>query len=245
MISLPLVAHLFRQITRPRRMLGLVALASVPGLVAWPTLSQADRGEGDVIFIDIISGVSGGTISIAVLVVAVAVMRDERDGGTLPFIFLTPINRWAFAVSAWLAGAAAACLIVTAGWVVTLLAVGTTVGDWSAALPVLPTYLIAALAYSSVFVPIGFFTSRAVLVGLGYIFVWEGILATFIAGLSSSSMWRLAMSVLGDLVELSRDASDILGNVTPGVGGAAAKVAVVIALSVTVLAWAIRSRDAI
>lgn len=245
MISLPLVSHLLRQITRPRRMLGLVSLACVPGLVAWLTLSSAGRGEGEVLFIDIVSGVSGGTISIAVLVVAVAVLRDERDGGTLPFVFLTPINRWGFALSAWVAAAVAGIMVVSAGWLMTLLAVGTTVGSWSAALPILPTYVVAAIAYASVFVPVGFFTSRAVLVGLGYIFVWEGILATFIPGLSSSSMWRLAMSVLGDLVELSRDAADILGNVTPGIGGAVVKVGVVAVLSVTVLAWAIRSRDAV
>jgi len=245
MIFFRLVVHLFTQITRPRRLAGMMLLASVPGLVAWLTISNARAGSGATAYMDAVTSVSGGTLSLAILVLAVAVMRDERDGGTLPFIFLSPIGRLGFAAAAWVAAAAAAVLTAVVGWLVGFVAVGAVAGDWAAALPVLPAYVIAALAYSSVFVPLGYLSSRATLIGLGYVFVWEGILASFIPGLSSSSMWRLALSALADLTSLSPDASQFLGTVVPGLGGAVVKTAVVIALGIGVLAWAVQSRDAV
>lgn len=246
MIFLRLVTHLFRQITRPRRLAGLMLLASVPGLVAWLTISNAGGRVGpSTAYIDTVVGVSGATLSLAILVLAVAVMRDERDGGTLPFIFLSPIGRFGFAAAAWVAAAAAASLVAVVGWVVGLTAIGVLGGDWSAGLPVLPTYLLAALTYSSVFVPLGYLFSRATLIGLAYVFVWEGILVSFIPGLSSSSMWRLALSALAGMTPLSPESAQFLGTIEPGAGGALAKTVVVIALGIGVLAWAVRSRDAV
>lgn len=240
-----LTAHLFRRVLRGRRLLGMIALASVAGFVAWVSLIGPFPDEGEVVFKEITSTVPAATLSIAVLFLATAVLRDERDGGTLPFLFVSPVSRPVFAVSAWVAAAGASMLVATAGWLVAFLAAGLGTGLWTLAFPALVTYLAAALAYSAVFVPLGYLFSRSLLVGLGYVFVWEGILATAVPGLSASSVWRIAMSIYADITELPGDARDVLGSVEPGVGGAAVTILVLIALGISVLSWAMKARDAV
>ena len=240
-----LTLHLFRRLLRGRRLLGMIALASVPGLVAWVSMVGEREAEAAVIFQEVLATVPAATLSIAILFLGTAVLRDERDGGTLPFLFITPVGRMAFAGSAWLAAAGASILVAVAGWLVALLAAGLTLGDWGLAVPALSAYLAAALAYSAVFVPLGYLFSRSLIPGLAYVFVWEGILATVVSGLSASSVWRIALSIYADLTELPRSGGEMLGSVQPGVGGGVATVLILIALGVAVLTWALKTRDAV
>jgi ABC-type transport system involved in multi-copper enzyme maturation permease subunit len=244
-MNVRLTAHLFRRVLRGRRLIGATALASVAGLLAWiSSIGEAEAGA-ETAFKEITSSVPAATLSIAVLFLATAVLRDERDGGTLPFLFVTPISRLVFAGSAWAAAAIAALAVSAAGWLVVLLAAGLGVGTWSLAWPVLATYAAAAVAYSALFVPLGYLFSRSLLVGLGYVFVWEGILASVVSGLSASSVWRIALAIYADLAELPRDALDVLGSVLPGTGGSVVTILVLVALGVSVLVWAMRYRDAV
>lgn len=240
-----LTAHLFGRLLRGRRLLGMVALASVPGALAWVSMLGQSVSEGSVIFEEIVATVPAATLSIAVLFLATAVLRDERDGGTLPFLFITPLSRWTFAGSAWLAAAGASVLVATAGWLVALVGAGITTGSWTLGVPALSAYLAAALAYSAVFVPLGYLFSRSLVVGLIYVFVWEGILTSFVSGLAASSVWRVALSIYADLTDLPGVAQEMLGSVEPGVGGGVVTVLVLVALGVSVLTWALKARDAV
>ena len=62
-------------------------------------------------------------------------------------------------------------------------------GDWQAAhdaWAALPAYVAGAIGYSAIFIPVGYLFSRAILVGLAYVFIWEGILTTLISGIAAS-----------------------------------------------------------
>lgn len=245
MSELRLVRHVFGQLARRRRLLGLLALASVPGLVAWIAGGGEAVSAKLEIYDIVISAVSGGTLAIAVLVVGAAAMRDERDAGTLPFLFLSPIPRWRFAASVWLGAAGISVLIATVGWAVGWLGLGLSAGEWTHSFAAYPAYLAAALGYSAVFLPIGYLFDRAILIGLAYVFVWEGILTTLMSGIAASSVWRTAMSIFADLTDLPRDALDALGPVTAGAGGGALKIVGLVIVAVSAFAWIIRTRDAL
>jgi ABC-2 type transport system permease protein len=131
------------------------------------------------------------------------------------------------------------------GWAVGWLATGVTTGSWTMAVPALGLYTASAVGYTAVFVPVGYLFARAILIGLAYIFVWEGIVTTFVTGLSASSVWRTAMSIYADLTALPPDALEVLGPVSPGVGGGVVKLAVTVAVGVGVLTWALHRRDAL
>lgn len=245
MSDLRLARHLFGQLTRVRRMLGLVALAAVPGLVAWIAGGGESTADKLDIYDIVIASVSGASLSIAVLVIGAAVMRDERDAGTLPFLYLSPIPRWRFALASWLAAATAASIVAGAGWMFGWIGLGLSSGDWGHALAALPAYLAAALGYSALFLPIGYLFTRAILVGLAYVFIWEGILTTLVSGIAASSVWRTAVSIFADIRELPRDALDVLGPVEPGLGGGSVKIVGVVVIAIAFFAWALRTRDAL
>lgn len=245
MINLRLARHFVGQLARGRRLLGLMALASVPGLVAWIAIASETSSSATELYDNVVASVSNGTLSIAVLVIGAAVMRDERDAGTLPFLYLSPVPRWRFAVSAWAAAATVSVGVATVGWGVGLLGLGVSSGDWNHAWAMLPAYVAAALAYSALFLPIGYLFNRAILVGLAYVFIWEGIFTSLVSGLAASSIWRTALSMTADLTELPRDALDVLGPVLPGLWGGAAKTVVIVVVATAAFTWSLRARDAL
>jgi ABC-2 type transport system permease protein len=227
----------------------MVALASVPGILAWISMSGGGGRNLALRQVEIYHGVNGtvtaATLSIAVLVLGAATLRDERDGGTLPYLFLSPVGRIPFAVSAWMAAVGAAVLVAASGWAVGAIGLVVTTGDIGPALPALAAYAAAAVGYAALFLPLGYLFSRSILVGIAYVFVWEGILAAFMPGLGASSVWRTALSIYGDLTPLPPEALDVLGGVAPGVGGGLLKLAAMVVLGIGALVWALRARDAV
>ncbi len=243
-MNVRLTVHLLSRLLRGRRLFGMLALASVAGIVGWVAMlgQSADQAARD--FQEIMVTAPAATLSIACLFLGTAVLRDERDGGTLPFLFITPVGRLPFAVSAWVAAMIASVVVAVGGWIPVLLGAGLSGDSWAMAMPVLGLYLAAAVGYSAVFVPLGYLFGRSLLVGLAYVFVWEGILASAVPGLSASSIWRTGLSIYADLDDLDRDVLDVI-ILTPGTWGGVMKVAFVSLAGIAILTWAIRRRDAV
>ncbi|MGH8871306.1 MAG: ABC transporter permease [Acidimicrobiia bacterium] len=240
-----LALHLYRRIMRRGRVIGLLALSSVPALVFWLAGFDADDRDLTGFYTDIISSV-GYTYAIAALILTTATLRDERDSGTLPYIYMRPIARLNMAAQSIAAGTAAALVIGVGGWLASVLAALAVGGGLSLALPSLALYVAAGVGYAAIFVPLGYLVPRSLLVGLGYIIVIETILANVVTGLAQFSIWRIALSIYAGLEEgFGNVALDNLGPVTAGVGGGVAKLAVAILIGLTVLTWALRKRDAL
>jgi len=240
-----LALHLYRRIMRRGRVISLLALASVPALVVWLAGFDADEGQLSEIYTDIISSV-GYTYAIAALILTTATLRDEKDSGTLPYIYMRPIVRRNMAAQSILAGTAAALVIGVGGWLASVLASLALGAGLSLPLPSLSLYVAAGIGYAGIFVPLGYLAPRSLLVGLGYIIVLETILANVVTGLAQLSIWRIALSIYGGLEDDFGDvARDNLGPVTTGVGGGMAKLAVAVLIGFGVLTWALKKRDAL
>jgi ABC-2 type transport system permease protein len=230
---------------RRGRVISLLALSAVPALVIWLAGFDADEGRLTEIYTDIISSV-GYTYAIAALILTTATLRDERDSGTLPYIYMRPIARANMAAQAILAGTAAALVIGIGGWLASLLASLALGGGLSLALPSLALLIAAGIGYSAVFVPLGYLVPRSLLVGLGYIIVLETILANVVTGLAQLSIWRISLSIYAGLEDgFGNVAGETLGPVTAGIGGGLAKLTAAILLGFAVLTWALKKRDAL
>lgn len=230
---------------RRGRVISLLALSAVPALVIWLAGFDADEGRLTEIYTDIISSV-GYTYAIAALILTTATLRDERDSGTLPYIYMRPIARANMAAQSILAGTAAALVIGIGGWLTSVLASLALGGGLSLALPSLSLFVAAGIGYSAVFVPLGYLVPRSLLVGLGYIIVLETILANVVTGLAQLSIWRISLSIYAGLEDgFGNVAGENLGPVTAGIGGGVAKLAVAVVLGFTVLTWALKKRDAL
>lgn len=244
-MNIALFRHLLSRTLRGKRFIGTSALASVGGIAAWVSMAGLDTGDSVGVYQVITSSVPAATLSIALLILATATLRDERDGGTLPYVFATPMSASAFAWSSTAASLVAALAVAMIGWLPGWIGSWIITGSATVAIPALALYGAAAVGYSAVFVPLGYLFDRSLIIGLAYIFVWEGILATAVTGVAASSIWRIAMSAYADLDELHRDALDVLGPVQPGRWGAAATLLILTGVGAMVLTWAVRSRDAV
>jgi ABC-2 type transport system permease protein len=243
---LTLAVHLYRRVMRRGRLIALLALSSVPALTYWLSAYDANPDEAGLLYSDILSTV-GFSYAIAVLILTVATLREERDAGTLPYIYMRPISRWSMALSSIAAGITAALTLAIGGWLMTVLAVLLAGAPAAVAMPGIVQFLAAGVGYAAVFVPLGYLVPRSVLVGLGYIIVVESILAAVVTGFAQLSLWRIALSIYADVTTYwdPQNAGEMLGPVTPGVGGGMAKLTVVLALGLGVLTWALRRRDAL
>jgi len=223
----------------------LTVLASVPGLVYWLAAFDADLATQAELYSDIVT-TTGFSFTIAALILTVATLREEKESGTLPYIYMRPIPRLSMAMSAMVAGTTAALTVAIGGWLSTVLAVLAVGADISIAIPGMALFVSAAVGYAAIFVPLGYLVPRAILVGLGYIIVIESIVASAVTGFAQFSIWRISVSIYVELADVvGEGAREMLGPVTPGVGGGVVKLLGVFVVGLGVLTWALRRRDAL
>jgi len=239
-----LTAHLYRRLMQRVRVIWLILLASVPALIIAVVGIDIDADDMNEAFVGIMITV-GFTYAIAALILTVSTLRDERDAGTLPYIYMRPMSRFSIAVSSILAGMLAAATIAVGGWLATVLAGLMHGAELSLLVPGATLMLGAAVGYAAVFVPIGYLFSRSVLVGLGYLVLVELALSGLVSGLAQLSVWRISTSIYLDLVDTSGLPREAVETIAPGVGGGVAKLAVVLVVGLGVLTWALRRRDAL
>ena len=240
-----LALHLYRRMMRRGRLLALLALAASPGLVVWLAGFDATPDEIAEHYSGVLATV-GFAFAIAAVIITTSTLREERDAGTLPYIYMRPLSRLSLAVSALMAGVAASLTVAIGGWVSTYLAAVAIDADLSEAVAGAALFTAAAVGYAAVFVPLGYVVPRSLLVALGYVIVIESILAAAVTGLAQFSIWRIALSIYADLLpSFGGEAANVLGPVTPGAGGGVVKLAGVLVAGVGLLTWALRTRDAL
>lgn len=240
-----LIAHLYRRLMRKGRLFGLTALSAVPAvvfpLVASAGIEGAELGET---YIAVITS-AGYTFAIAALVIAGATLREERDNGTLPYIYMRPYSRVRLALASIASGAGAAVTLGVAAWLLSMLT-GLLVGAGpEISGPSIALFASAGIGYAAIFVPLGYLFSRSLLIGLGYVLVGETILAFVIPGLAQISIWRISMSIYASFAEFGVEGLEALGPIQPGAGGGMAKLGAALAVGIGVLTWALRKRDAL
>lgn len=243
MSVIALFRHHVRMLTRPGRLILTSALAALPGLIilvsglANPT---PDEVPG------MVANIGATTFPIAALILASATLRNERDDGTLPYLYTSPIPRPTMAAASILSGVTVTALVGLIASVAIALATIAVGVDPTVGIATIPAYLVASLGYAPLFVPAGYLLPRVILVGLAYVILWEQIVARLVTGVANTSVWRFALSVYGDFVEASPDGGleNAMGPVVAGAGGGVLKVLVVAVVGWLVLLWALRRRDA-
>lgn len=236
-----------RQVLGVRRLVGLGVLAVVPAVVMYLTTARSTGSAR----LDTFAGITGGlflsvVVPVIALILSTSALGDERRDQTLSFIVLRPVSRTAIAFAKILGGVGSACLVSGIGAVALGVAMGLRGGGWGYLVPTVVGTIIATAAYGGVFTPLGYLTERATLLGLAFVFIWEGAVAGTIPGLAAMSPWRIGLSALvglgpGELLAVIPDFA--LGSVAPGAGGAALKAVVIVALGTWFTGWLLRTRD--
>lgn len=242
-----IVAATIGQILPVRRLIGLGALAVSPGVLVFLVTSGVDADESLGVFVGITVGLFFSlALPVVTLILGSSALGDERRDQTLSFIALKPIPRIMIAFAKILASLVTSAGVLVAGAIVLGAAQGIRTSDWGYIIPLVVAAIIGAGAYASLFTPLGYLTQRATLIGLAYVFIWEGAVSGAVSALTGTSAWRIGFSAFAALVpeDVEDDVAEFaLGSVAPGVGGAIVKSLVVIAIASVLTTWILRRRD--
>lgn len=185
----------FRQLLGRRRTVLLLLLSGVPVLIAlvYRAVGADDiKNFSDGIF-------DGVAVTILLPIVAVlcgtAAFGAEIEDGTVVYLLAKPVARWRILLAK-LAGAAGFTVLLTVlSVVVTGLVgvVGQSDEGTAATLGFTIAMIVGSLCYTSVFVALSLFTRRALVIGLGYVLIWEGGLANLLPGIANLSIRQYAL----------------------------------------------------
>jgi ABC-type transport system involved in multi-copper enzyme maturation permease subunit len=242
--QLAIMSVTLRRLITRKRIIGLVLFASVPALVVL-FASTGDRGPDRLanLYHDTTFGI---LLAVALPVIAIvnasSALGDERRSHTMPFLALKPVPRWTIALSTTIASVGATLSVAVVGVGLGWLAAGAATGAWDIGFGPAVGALVVALAYGTIFVPIGLLTRRATVIGLVYLFLWEASFANAVGALAPTSLNHIALSAYVDLAP-GISPAEALGTLEPGAGKALTKVAIVALVSLTFTTWALRKRD--
>jgi ABC-2 type transport system permease protein len=220
-----------RQLLGRRRALLLLFFASVPVLIA---LLYRAAGADDI------DGFVGGVLLVLCLnlilpIVAVlfgtAAFGAEIEDGTIVYLMAKPVSRWAI-VAAKLAAAAGLTAALTAGSVVIASAIAIVpLGErgLQATEVFAAAMVVGSICYVALFVALSLFTRRSLLIGFGYVMVWEAMLSNLLPGIANLSIRQYSLGVGQLFYDLEPD----LARLEPGT---AVPLSVILVVAATLLA---------
>lgn len=205
MISRTIVRLGVRSIFGRRRGILLYALPLV--LVGLAVLVRALVGADPDAASDTLAGLGLTVIvPLVALLATTALLAPEIDDGSIAYLLAKPISRYTIVISKLLV--AATCVLVF-GVVPVLVAGLVLLADEPAlALGFAVGSLAGGLAYCALFALLSVLNRHAVVIGLIYLLIWEGLLGSLLAGVRWLSITRWASAIVErvadvDLVALS------------------------------------------
>jgi ABC-2 type transport system permease protein len=192
-----LVAVTLRGLLGRRRIVLMVVLAALPVLVA--LLIRLGGGRSDAPEI-LDSLVIRTVLPLIALVIGTSTIGSEIEDGTVVFLLGKPIARWRVALAKLTVAAGLTAALTVPPILVTGLLVGgfggTSVGT---AFGFALAAIAGGTAYAVAFAALGVVTTRALVVGLGYTLLWEGVLAGLLDGTRFLSIRQATLGVAAAL----------------------------------------------
>jgi ABC-2 type transport system permease protein len=179
-----------------RRSLGVVLLAAAPVFVAAILAVGGGLGDPDTLAFEVFSSITLGlVIPLAALILGTGALGTGIDDGTIVYLLVKPVPRRTVVLAAMLVAAmATAALTVPASLLSGLLLLGGTAPDLL--LGMVLAALLASVLYAVVFVTLSVYTGRALVLGLGYVLVWEGLVTGLLTGTRILSIREYALAVV-------------------------------------------------
>lgn len=134
----------------------------------------------------------GVLLPLVAVIVGTSALGSELDDGTIVYLLAKPVARWRIVlvklVVAWL---------VTCVLVAPAILIAGVIGqdDPQLAMGYAVASIVGALEYTAIFIALSLVTSRALIIGLAYVVVWEGVVAGLFSGTRAVSVRQHALAV--------------------------------------------------
>ncbi len=162
-----------------RRTLLLVLLAGLPVLIALLIRLSGGNPNADRL---LDTFVVRAIMPLIALVVGTAAVGSEVEDGTAVYLMIKPIPRWQIALAKAIVAAGLTVALVVPSVVISGLLLGSRTDVGTTILAYSLATFVGGSAYAVAFMTLSTITSRALLVGLGYTLIWEGVLAGLLEG---------------------------------------------------------------
>ena len=194
-----------RQLAGQKRTLLMLLFAALPIAIAIIyRLAANEPNRVDFVANGLLSGlVVAIVLPLTALIFGTAALGAEIEDGTAVYLLAKPIPRWRIVLpkvlAAWLA---TAVLVFVAAAVSGGIAIAGEPGG-----SLVPAFAIAVLAgslvYCSAFVMLSILTSRALIVGLIYVFLWEAVINGLFKGTRFLSVRQATLGIADALTNVS------------------------------------------
>ena len=175
----------------------MVLLAALPILVGLLIRLGGGRNDAPEILDTLVIRT---VLPLIALVFGTAAIGSEIEDGTVVFLLAKPIARWRIALAKLgVAAGLTAALVVPPIILTGLLVEGFGGGRWRRPSVSRSRRIAGGTAYAVAFTALGVLTSRALVVGLAYTLLWEGVLAGLLEGTRFLSIRQATLGVAAAL----------------------------------------------
>ncbi len=193
----PLVLVTLRSLLGRRRILLMLLLVALPVLVGLAIRLGGGRADAPAILDTLVIRT---VLPLVALVIGSAALGSEIEDGTVVYLLVKPVPRWVVALAKIAVAVGLTLVLTVPPMLVTALLIGTATGG-SLGPPL--AFVLAAIAggaaYASVFTTLGALTTRALVVGLAYTLLWEGVLAGLLEGTRFLSIRQATLGIAAAL----------------------------------------------
>ena len=189
-----------RQLLGQRRTVIVVLLNAVPVVVALIVRTvETDATAAELVANPVLEWATLFMLPLTALILATAALGGEIEDGTAVYLLSKPIARWRILAGKLLAawGATAAAVLAGAALAGAVALAGES--GWNVLGGYLVALLLGSFAYGALFLMLSLLTTRALLAGVAYVFIWEAVITSFAPGVQRASIREYTLGV-ADLV---------------------------------------------
>lgn len=210
-VSAPVYRLTLRALVDGRRILILALLALLP-IVAALLYASAGEVAPEIFWARLVNRLILPTVTAFIaVVIGASAIAEEREDGTILYLVATPLSRLSLMVTKVLAAWTAALALVIPSVVIAGLITLGSAADADQLLWPAVAAAVTALCYCAIAALLAMVSRRPVVIGVLYILLWEGTIATFAA-----SADRFSIAAYGRAIASEGIAGD---NAAPSFGG--------------------------
>ena len=191
-----------RQLLSRRRTILLLLLGGVLVLVAVVFRLAGDETRAQVFTSGLLNSLGlAALMPLVALLFGTGAIGSEIDDGTAVFLLAKPISRWTVLITKLVVAIGCALLITCVPIMIAGLLAAGGLGDG-----LVIGYTMGAafgtVVYSALFMFLSLVTGRALVIGLGYVLIWESVLAGLFVGTRTFSVHQYSLTVADALTDV-------------------------------------------
>jgi ABC-2 type transport system permease protein len=177
-------------------------LAAVPVLIALVVTIWGDTPINERLFDQLMVRT---VLPLIALVFGTAAIGSELDDGTVVYLLTKPMRRSRLVLSKSVVAAGLTMALVVPATLLTGLVAATQAGELGGAtIAFAIAVAVGGTAYALAFLTLSTFTSRALVIGLGYMLLWEGVLSGLFDGTRLFSIRQATLGLAAQLQGVER-----------------------------------------